>query len=40
MYGAKVSHSLIAQVTDAVIEQVEAWQSRSLDDIYPIIYLD
>ena len=40
MYGADVSASLISKVTDAVIEQVVEWQSRPLDDIYPIVYLD
>jgi len=40
MYGADVSASLISKVTNAVIEQVVEWQSRPLDDIYPIVYLD
>jgi putative transposase len=40
MYGADVSAALISKVTDAVIEQVVEWQSRPLDAIYPIVYLD
>lgn len=40
MYGADVSPALISQVTDAVIEQVIEWQSRPLDAVYPIVYLD
>ncbi len=40
MYGADVSATLISKVTDAVIEQVVEWQSRPLDAICPIIYLD
>lgn len=40
MYGAEVSHSLIAQVTEAVWETVQAWQCRPLDEVYPIVYLD
>ena len=40
MYGADVSAALISKVTDAVIEQVIDWQSRPLDTIYPIVYLD
>lgn len=40
MYDADVSPSLISTVTDAVIEQVIEWQSRPLDAIYPIVYLD
>ena len=40
MYGAEVSPALISSVTDAVIEEVTAWQSRPLDALYPIVYLD
>lgn len=40
MYGADVSPSLISKITDAVIEQVVEWQSRPLDGVYPIVYLD
>jgi transposase-like protein len=40
MYGVDVSPSLISQVTDKIWEQVEAWQNRPLEAIYPIIYLD
>lgn len=40
MYGADVSATLISKVTDAVIEQVVEWQSRPLDPVYPIVYLD
>jgi len=40
MYGAEVSPSLISAVTDAVADEVKAWQARPLDAIYPIVYLD
>lgn len=40
MYDADVSPTLISKVTDAVIEQVKGWQSRPLDALYPIVYLD
>jgi len=40
MYGTEISPSLISSVTDAVIEDVKAWQSRPLDALYPIVYLD
>ena len=40
MYDADISPTLISKVTDAVIEEVVQWQSRSLDPVYPIIYLD
>lgn len=40
MYGADVSATLVSNVTDAVIDRVTEWQSRPLDAIYPIVYLD
>jgi putative transposase len=40
MYGVEVSPALISEVTDAVVEEVRAWQSRPLEPIYPILYLD
>ena len=40
MYGAEVSAGLVSQVTNAVLEQVREWQARSLDEVYPIVYLD
>ncbi len=40
MYDADVSATLISKVTDRVLEQVTAWQSRPLDTVYPIVYLD
>ena len=40
MYGTEVSPTLISSVTDAVADEVKAWQSRPLDALYPIVYLD
>jgi len=40
MYNAEVSASLISKVTEAVIERVVEWQSRPLDELYPIVYMD
>ncbi len=40
MYGSEVSPTLIACVTDGVVDEVKAWQSRLLDSVYPIVYLD
>ena len=40
MYGADISAGLVSQVTNAVIEQVVEWQSRPLDAVYPIGYMD
>ena len=35
-----VSRDLISKVTDAVMDDVRAWQSRPLDDVYPVVFLD
>lgn len=40
LYGVDVSPALISDVTDSVLEDVQAWQSRSLEPFYPIVYLD
>jgi transposase-like protein len=40
MYGADISAGLVSQVTNSVIERVVEWQSRPLDAVYPIVYLD
>ena len=40
MYQVDVSPALISNVTEAVMEEVKAWQSRPLDTVYPIVYLD
>jgi putative transposase len=40
IYAVEVSPSLISEVTEAVMEEVRAWQSRPLDPAYPIVYLD
>ena len=40
LYDADVSATLISRVTNAVMEQVVEWQSRPLDAVYPIVYLD
>lgn len=38
--GTEVSHETISNITDAVLDEVTAWQSRPLEEIYPIVYLD
>ena len=41
MYGTEVSPTpLISTVTDGVLDEVKQWQSRPLDAVYPVIYLD
>nr|WP_229735054.1 IS256 family transposase [Ornithinimicrobium tianjinense] len=38
--GTELSHETISKVTDAVAEEVTAWQTRPLEAFYPVIYLD
>ena len=40
IYQVEVSPQLISNVTEAVMEDVTAWQNRPLDAIYPILYMD
>ena len=40
IYGVEVSPALVSQVTDAVSGDVRAWQSRPLEEVYPIVYFD
>jgi putative transposase len=40
IYSVEVSPDLISTVTGAVIDEVRSWQSRPLDAVYPILYLD
>jgi putative transposase len=40
MYAVEVSPDLISTVTDAVIAEVTAWQSRPLDPMYPVVFFD
>jgi superfamily II DNA or RNA helicase len=39
IYKVEVSPTLISNVTEAVMEEVKSWQSRSLDSVYPIVYV-
>ena len=39
-HGANISHEVISNVTDAVTDEVKAWQNRPLDAVYPIVYMD
>ncbi len=40
VYGLRVSADLISRVTDAVLDEVSDWQNRTLDPMYPIVFLD
>jgi putative transposase len=40
IYGAEVSQTLISKITDKILPEVNEWQNRPLEDIYPIVYFD
>jgi len=40
IYGVEVSPTLVSQVTDAVCADVQVWQNRPLEEVYPIVYFD
>ncbi len=40
VYGATVSAATISRVTDVVADEIAAWQSRPVDPVYPILYID
>jgi putative transposase len=40
IYGVELSIELISSITDAVMDEVKAWQARPLEAVYPIVYLD
>jgi transposase-like protein len=40
MYDVDVSPDLISRVTDGVLEELQEWQSRPLDQVYPVIFID
>ena len=40
IYGFEASEGFISDVTDKILPQIEEWQQRPLDDIYPVIFID
>ena len=40
LYGIDVSPDLISAVTDAVLDEIAAWQARPLEPVYPLIFFD
>jgi putative transposase len=40
LYGIEVSPDLISAVTDAVLDEVAAWQARPLEPVYPLVFFD
>jgi putative transposase len=40
IYGASVSKETISRITDTVIEEMQAWQQRPLDEVYAAVFID
>jgi len=40
LYGTEIGRDTISRITDAVLEDVEAWRTRPLETVYPIVYFD
>ena len=40
IYGFECSESFISNVTDKIIAEIEDWQKRPLDEVYPIVFID
>src|SRR5574344_1732012 len=40
IYGVQLSATMISNITDAVLEEIEEWQKRPLKEVYPIIFID
>lgn len=40
IYGFKVSHEMISQITDCVLEELNEWQNRPLKKFYPFVFVD
>jgi len=40
IYGASVSRETVSRITDRVIEEMQAWQSRPLDEVYAAVFID
>jgi transposase-like protein len=40
VYGVTASRELISNVTDVVVDEIEIWRNRPVDEVYPIVYVD
>lgn len=40
IYGFEVSESLVSDVTDKILPQIEEWQNRPVSEVYPIVFID
>ena len=40
IYGFEVSDGMVSDITDRLLPQIEDWQNRPLDAVYPIVFID
>ena len=40
IYGFEVSDGMVSDITDRLLPQIEEWQNRPLDKVYPIVFID
>src|SRR5205085_6947300 len=40
LYGTEIGRDTVSRITDAVLEDVQAWRTRPLESVYPIVYFD
>ncbi len=40
IYGAEISQGLVSRITDKILPEVNEWQNRPLDSIYPVVFFD
>ena len=40
LYGCEISEGLVSDITDKIIPKIEEWKTRTLDDVYAVVYID
>ncbi len=40
IYGAEISQGLVSRITDIILPEVNDWQNRPLDKIYPVVFFE
>ena len=40
IYGFECSEGFISDISDKILQDIEDWKSRALDEIYPVLYID
>ena len=40
IYGIEVSATMISKITDKILPEIKEWQTRQLEEVYPIVFMD